>query len=134
MSDAYRLLREDNADAKAERDDETTASSCGYPGLSKQSYNASVFYENEKFMARVSYNWRNHFAVDCGGGSTLPRTRSAYGQTDASLRYNVTPRIALYADGINLANSRMHEYADNESQFLTLENVGRRVNVEFLPE
>lgn len=116
-------------DAKAERDDETAASSCGYPGLSKQSYNASVFYENEKFMARVSYNWRNHFAVDCGGGSTLPRTRSAYGQTDASLRYNVTPHIALYADGINLANSRMHEYADNESQFLTLENVGRRVNV-----
>jgi len=115
-------------DANAERDEGST-SSCGYPGLSKQSYNASLFYENEKFQARVSYNWRNHFAVDCGGGSTLPRTRSAYGQTDASLRYNITPGIALYADAINLANSRMREYASNESQFLTLEDVGRRVNV-----
>jgi iron complex outermembrane recepter protein len=103
--------------------------SCGYPGLSKQSYNGSVFYENSKFQARLSYNWRNHFSVDCGGGSTLPRTRAAYGQADASVRYNVTPLVSLYADAINLNNERMHEYANNESQFLTLEDVGRRFNV-----
>ena len=62
-------------------------------------------------------------------GSTMPRNRAAYGQTDASLRYNITPSLALYADAINLGNSRMHEYALNESQFLTLEDVGRRVSV-----
>jgi iron complex outermembrane receptor protein len=114
-------------DASAQR--EGGAPACGYPGLSPQSYNGSVFYENSQFSARVSYNWRNHFSVDCGGGSTLPRNRSAYGQTDASVRYNITPSIALYADAINLSNSRMHEYASNESQFLTLEDVGRRVSV-----
>jgi TonB-dependent receptor len=114
-------------DASAER--EGSAPACGYPGLSPQSYNGSLFYENSQFSARVSYNWRNHFSVDCGGGSTLPRNRSAYGQTDASVRYNITPTIAVYADAINLSNSRMHEYANNESQFLTLEDVGRRVNV-----
>ncbi|ELX11580.1 TonB-dependent receptor [Janthinobacterium sp. HH01] len=116
-------------DASATRDTDTGAPACGYPGLSPQSYNGSVFYENEKFMARVSYNWRNHFSVDCGGGSTLPRTRAAYGQSDASLRYNITPKMALYADFINLNNARMREYANNETQFLTLEDVGRRVNV-----
>jgi TonB-dependent receptor len=114
-------------DATASREDAAQLD-CGYPGLSKQSYNASLFYENETFSARVSYNWRNKFAVDCGGGSTQPRTRAAYGQYDLSLRYNITPKIALYLDGINLSNSRMHEYANNESQFLTLEDVGRRVN------
>jgi TonB-dependent receptor len=118
-------------DASATRDTDTDSSvpACGYPGLSPQSYNGSVFYENDKFQARMSYNWRNRFSVDCGGGSTLPRTRAAYGQTDASLRYNLTPKMALYADFINLTNSRMHEYANNESQFLTLEDVGRRANV-----
>jgi iron complex outermembrane recepter protein len=117
-------------DASASRTgDSATTPGCGYPGLSPQSYNGSVFYENDKFQARVSYNWRNHFSVDCGGGSTMPRNREAYGQTDASLRYNVTPSIAIYADAINLGNSRMHEYANNETQFLTLEDVGRRVNV-----
>ncbi|GGY15541.1 TonB-dependent receptor [Massilia dura] len=116
-------------DASAEREGDTAALVCGYPGLSKQSYNGSVFFENGNFQARVSYNWRNHFSVDCGGGSTQPRNRAAYGQTDASLRYNLTPTIAVYADAINLSNQRMHEYANNESQFLTLEDVGRRVNV-----
>jgi TonB-dependent receptor len=116
-------------DASATREGSSGAPICGYPGLSKQSYNGSVFYENDKFQARVSYNWRNHFSVDCGGGSTLPRNRAAYGQADASLRYNLTKSISLYADAINLENSRMHEYANNESQFLTLEDVGRRFNL-----
>lgn len=118
-------------DASAERETVagSTAPSCGYPGLSPQSYNGSVFYERGDFQARVSYNWRNHFSVDCGGGSTQARNRAAYGQTDASLRYNLTPNLAIYADAINLANSRTHEYALNESQFLMLEDVGRRVSV-----
>nr|WP_315259088.1 TonB-dependent receptor [uncultured Duganella sp.] len=116
-------------DATASREVDSGTPNCGYPGLSPQSYNGSVFYENSKFQARVSYNWRNHFSIDCGGGSTQPRNRAAYGQTDASLRYNITPTVALYLDAINLTNSRTHEYALNESQFLTLEDVGRRVNV-----
>ncbi|MEO7493357.1 MAG: TonB-dependent receptor [Massilia sp.] len=116
-------------DASASREGDSGAVACGYPGLSPQSYNGSVFFENTRFQARLSYNWRNRFSVDCGGGSTLPRNRAAYGQTDASLRYNVTPSIAIYADAINLSNSRMREYANNDSQFLTLEDVGRRVNV-----
>ena len=115
-------------DAKASRDTDSGTPTCGYPGLSPQSYNASVFFENERFQARASYNWRNHFSIDCGGGSTLPRNRAAYGQTDASLRFNVTPTVSLYLDAINLTNAKVHEYANNDSQFLTLEDDGRRVN------
>ncbi|WP_229259707.1 TonB-dependent receptor [Duganella aceris] len=116
-------------DATASREVDSGTPNCGYPGLSPQSYNASLFYEKSSFQARVSYNWRNHFSVDCGGGSTQPRNRAAYGQSDASLRYNLTPAVSLYADFINLNNARTHEYALNESQFLMLEDVGRRVNV-----
>ena len=115
-------------DAKANREGMDVVK-CGYPGLSRQSYNASIFFENSRFQARASYNWRSHFSIDCGGGSTLPRNRAAYGQTDASLRYNLTPTLSLYLDAINLANTKVREYADNESQFLTLENDGRRFNL-----
>jgi TonB-dependent receptor len=115
-------------DAEANREG-TDVVKCGYPGLSRQSYNASLFFENSKFQVRASYNWRNHFSIDCGGGSTLPRNRAAYGQTDASLRYNLTPAVSIYADIINLTNAKVREYADNQSQFLTLENDGRRFNV-----
>ncbi|MFP5394135.1 MAG: TonB-dependent receptor, partial [Gammaproteobacteria bacterium] len=115
-------------DAKAQRASDSGSQRCGYPGLSPQSYNASVFYENTRMQARLAYNWRNKYSLDCGGGSTLPRNRAAYGQLDASLRYNVTPSIALYLDAINLGDKTTREYASNESQFLTLESVGRRVN------
>jgi iron complex outermembrane receptor protein len=54
---------------------------------------------------------------------------AAYGQTDASLRYNLSPSVALYADFINLADEKMREFAGDESRFLTMEEVGRRVNV-----
>jgi len=115
-------------DASATREGDSGAVACGYPGLSRQSYNGSLFYENSKFQARVSYNWRNKFSVDCGGGSAQPRNRAAYGQTDASVRYNLTPTMSIYADVINLTNAKMQEYAKNETQFLTMEDVGRRFN------
>lgn len=47
-------------DTSASRDTDTGATECGYPGLSRQSYNSSVFFENGKFQARASYNWRAH--------------------------------------------------------------------------
>ena len=61
---------------------------------------------------------------------TIPKGRvAAYGQTDASLRYNLTPTMSLYADLINVNNAKRHVYADNLNEFMTLENVGRRYNV-----
>ncbi|MFL6634450.1 MAG: hypothetical protein ACJ8HJ_19275, partial [Massilia sp.] len=68
-------------------------------------------------------------AASCNGGAQLPTRVAAYGQTDASLRYNITPTMSLYADLINLNNAKRHVYADNLSEFMTLENVGRRYNV-----
>jgi iron complex outermembrane receptor protein len=116
-------------DATAIRNDGSDPFNCGYPGLSRQSYNASLFFENSKFQARASYNWRSHFAASCNGGSQLPTRVAAYGQTDASLRYNLSSTMSLYADVINLSNAKKHVYADNENQFMALENVGRRFNV-----
>jgi TonB-dependent receptor len=116
-------------DATASRNDGSDPYNCGYPGLSRQSYNASAFFENSRFQVRASYNWRSHFAASCNGGAQLPARVAAYGQTDASLRYNLTPTLSLYADLINLNNAKRHVYADNMNEFLTLENVGRRYNV-----
>jgi TonB-dependent receptor len=116
-------------DATASRNDGSDPYHCGYPGLSRQSYNASAFFENSAFQVRASYNWRSHFAASCNGGAQLPTRVAAYGQTDASLRYNVTPTMSLYADLINLNNAKRHVYADNLNEFMTLENVGRRFNV-----
>jgi hypothetical protein len=83
-----------HVDATASRNDGSDPYNCGYPGLSRQSYNASASFENRKFQVRASYNWRGHFAASCNGGAQLPTRVAAYGQTDASLRYNVTPTLS----------------------------------------
>jgi len=116
-------------DATASRNDGTDPYNCGYPGLSRQSYNASVFFENSKFQVRTSYNWRSQYAASCNGGSQLPTRVAAFGQTDASVRYYFSPKLSFYADFINLNNAKKHVFADNETQFMGLDNVGRRVNV-----
>ncbi len=79
---------------------------------------------------RLNASWGpeigNFKGIDAGVGySTRKVGRTAW----FSLRYNLTPNMAIYADTINLGNEKMHEYANNETQFLTLENVGRRFNV-----
>lgn len=115
-------------DASATRADGTDPFNCGYPGLSRQSFNTSAFFENSKFQVRTSYNWRSHYVASCNGGAQLPSHVAAYGQTDASLRYNLSSTMSLYADLINLNNAKRHMYADNQSEFLDVENVGRRYN------
>jgi TonB-dependent receptor len=115
-------------DANATRADGSDPFNCGYPGLSRQSFNTSAFFENSKFQVRTSYNWRSHYVASCNGGSPVPSHVAAYGQTDASLRYNLTSTMSLYADLINLNNAKRHMYADNQNEFLDIENVGRRYN------
>ena len=38
-----------------------------FPGLSRLSYNYSLYFENERFGARASYNWREKWLVTASG-------------------------------------------------------------------
>jgi hypothetical protein len=64
-----------HVDATASRNDGPDSYNCGYPGLSRQSYNASAFFENRKFQVRARYNWRGHFAASCNGGAATADAR-----------------------------------------------------------
>ena len=64
-----------------------------FPGLSRNSYNASLYYENERFSARASYNWRDQWLITASGRGSLPEFNREYGQLDASLGFNVTEDV-----------------------------------------
>ncbi|ESQ85085.1 hypothetical protein AEAC466_05085 [Asticcacaulis sp. AC466] len=115
-----------HVDATAVRSD--AADKCGYDGLSPDSYNLAGFYDNGTLQTRIAYNWRSAFLVNCFGSGVLPRNRAAYGQVDASLRYNINDRIQLYLDGVNLTDSLVKEYEVDTTHFLLLEQDGRRIN------
>jgi TonB-dependent receptor len=81
-------------------------------GLSKWSYNVVGLYEKYGVTARAAYNWRSSYLVDSAGNGTggIPIYNRAYGQLDASLGYNFTPKVSVTLDAINLTRSRYDSY------------------------
>ena len=85
------------------------------PGLSKNSYNLIGIYEKGPVSFRLAYNWRSQFYTTIYNGSNAqlsanPIYTKDYGWLDASLEYNVSAWLSLYAQGTNLLRSRITEF------------------------
>jgi TonB-dependent receptor len=79
-------------------------------GLSN-SYNVVGIFENDKWNARLAYNWRGEFlASTFDSAGPNPIYVEPYGQLDLSVGYNITPKLSLQFEAINLTNeaSRSH--------------------------
>lgn len=75
-----------------------------FPGLSRTSYNASLYYENQRFSVRASYNWREDWLITASGRGGLPEYNEDFGSLDASATFNITPDITVFLEGINLTD------------------------------
>jgi TonB-dependent receptor len=79
-------------------------------GLSN-SANLIGIFENDKWNARLAYNWRGEFLSSTTDGTgPNPQYVEPYGQLDLSVGYAVTKQLTLQFEGINLANAttRVH--------------------------
>ena len=97
-------------------------------GLSN-SANLVGIYEDQKWSVRVAYNWRDSFlaaTVDAGGGRPAPVYTDKYGQTDISVGYNVTEKLSLQAEVINLTNATQRQYGRTERSTLNVTQAGPR--------
>lgn len=68
--------------------------------------NATVFYENGPFEARLAYNYTGDFLETIN--QTIPGADQFWrwrGTMDAQIRYRVTPKIEVFVEGENLTNS-----------------------------
>ncbi|WP_164852807.1 TonB-dependent receptor [Novosphingobium umbonatum] len=100
------------------------------PQLTRHSANATLYYTDAKFDARVSVNYHGRYLTDLPAanandvGGYNPRT-----QIDASLRYNITPQAAVTLDAVNLTNAADSQYvgnvADNSNRVYTYLKSGR---------
>jgi TonB-dependent receptor len=98
------------------------------PGLSEKSYNMTVYYENERFDARVSYNHKGEY-VESIGYNMYPIWRDDYGQVDVSIGYRVTDNIKLSLKGINLTNQATTGYTMDPAFPTMYERSGRRISL-----
>ncbi len=75
-------------------------------GLS-DSYNFIAFYENEKYSARILYNWRDEFLSHTNVGNRIPRYVEAYGQLDFNVGWRVMDNLTLTLEGINMTEEAL---------------------------
>jgi len=73
-------------------------------GLSN-SANLVGIYEDSKWVVRAAYNWRGEFlASTFDGAGPNPVYVEPYGQLDVSVGYNVTDKLSLQVEAINLTD------------------------------
>lgn len=97
-------------------------------GLADNTYNATLFYENDRFQARVSYNYKDKY-VEGIGYEMYPIWRDGYGQTDVTVSFNVNDNIQINLEGINITDEATTGYTMDPSFPTTYELSGRRVNL-----
>jgi TonB-dependent receptor len=85
-------------------------------GLS-DSFNATLIYENYGFSARLAYNWRDSFLAQTnrGGGDRNPVFVDSFGTLDVNISYDITERIAVSFEGINLLSEPVRTYGRDET-------------------
>ncbi len=89
-----------------------------FAGLSKDTYNAVVWYENDTFSARLAWNSRSPRLMTAGNASTGGQSlyQDDYQQLDFNATYNWDENISFYVNGSNITEEYQQTYIEFEKQ------------------
>lgn len=97
-------------------------------GQSKNSWNATLFYEGTSFSGRVSATNRNDYLIQVPGTETgfNSDANGVHGQSgttilDASIHYRISDQLEISLEGANLTNEAQESWVANPSVSLPLE-------------
>ena len=96
---------------------------------SKQQTNLAIWYEGERFQARVAHNHRSKRSVALNqvwGTEGLTLYQSPTDYIDASVSYDVTPDLTVYLQGLNLTDEYENYYLQWEDQTAFQQQYERR--------
>src|SRR5690606_19981924 len=81
------------------------------------SFNVTGIYEKGPIAIRVAYNWRDKFlsAVNRGGGRS-PVFFEPFGTLDAHVSYDLTDRITVSLEAINILSEPIRSYGRDKNQ------------------
>jgi len=84
-------------------------------GLS-DSFNVTAIYEKHGISARLAYNWRaKYLAAINRGASRNPVYVAPFGTLDLDITYDITDRIAVSFEAINLTSEPLRTYGRDKS-------------------
>lgn len=87
------------------------------------SYNLSGYYDKNGLQARLSYSWRDKFltsTIGLSGTGSNPMYVKDYGQFDFSSSYQVSDKVSIFLEGINVTNetTKLHGRSDAYVYFM----------------
>lgn len=95
--------------------------------VSPLSYNISGFFENDRFSARLSYNFREGYLATTQGLQSRSEFTDDYGQLDFTSSLNVTDNISVFLDAVNLTEEASYTYSEEYQIIRNYEENGRRI-------
>ncbi|MBU3077377.1 TonB-dependent receptor [Sphingomonas quercus] len=99
------------------------------------SANAVAFYDKNGFQIRAALNWRDEYllqfgqAQNTGSFGAEPTFVNAATQVDLSSSWDITNRISVFGEVLNITNETYSTHGRFKNQLLTVFNYGRRVTV-----
>jgi iron complex outermembrane recepter protein len=81
-------------------------------GTSKNTYNVSGYFENDRFNARLSYTYRSQFYA--GVSRTDTYFQQGIGNLGASLGYKINDWMSVSLDAMNLNNPKLKYYTKSD--------------------
>jgi iron complex outermembrane recepter protein len=101
-------------------------------GLSRNSANATIYYEDKLISARVSAAYRSGYLSDAVGTQGIDS--QGYNSTlniDTSMQLTLTKQFKLTFEGINLTDQYQDQYNDTRDLLSVYHHTGREFLVGF---
>jgi TonB-dependent receptor len=102
-------------------------------GLSRHSYNATVYYEDDRISARVSAAKRSKYLTRAPGqeaGTRFDGTNGTF-NVDASFQYTWNDHLKLTLEGINLTDEFQDQFNDEANRVSFYHHTGREFLLGF---
>ena len=101
-------------------------------GLSPEAYNATLYYENDRFSARISAAYRDAYLQQVPGRNNNALEGKVETMTvDAAASYNLSDSIVLTFEALNLTDEENHQWVGDDDRQSTsvYHHTGRQIFV-----
>ncbi|MGF7150776.1 TonB-dependent receptor [Sphingomonas zeicaulis] len=98
-------------------------------GLSRHAANGTLYYETKRFAIRGSVAYRSKYLTAVPGteGNAYNGTNRTI-NVDAQISYNLTEKLKLSIEGINLTDEENDQFVDETNRLSVLTHSGRQFN------
>jgi iron complex outermembrane receptor protein len=104
--------------------DERTGDPIGLQGVSKNSVNVQVYYEDDKLSGRLLFNWRDDYFDRVSYNTAI--LNKGEPSLDASVKYEFTDSLSLQLQAVNLLDTPKQEYAGWDQYVAAYAETGTR--------